>query len=97
MTGPAADSARVVIVPADRSWAKRAARAAAELADSLGAAALRIDHIGSTAIPDMPAKDVLDLQVSVAEIDDADSFSGQLLRLGYTHEPQICMTTCRLA
>jgi GrpB-like predicted nucleotidyltransferase (UPF0157 family) len=44
-----------------------------ELADSLGAAldgiAIRIDHIGSTSVPGLRAKDVIDIQVVVAELD----------------------------
>jgi dephospho-CoA kinase len=44
-----------------------------ELADSLNAAldgiAIRIDHIGSTSVPGLRAKDVIDVQVVVAELD----------------------------
>jgi GrpB-like predicted nucleotidyltransferase (UPF0157 family) len=36
------------------------------LSTHLGALALRIDHIGSTSVPDLCAKDILDIQVSVA-------------------------------
>jgi GrpB-like predicted nucleotidyltransferase (UPF0157 family) len=59
----------VVISPYDPHWPKRADALIADLRTALGPAALRIDHIGSTAIPDMEAKDVLDLQVVVADLD----------------------------
>jgi GrpB-like predicted nucleotidyltransferase (UPF0157 family) len=45
---------------------------------------LRIDHIGSTAIPTMDAKDVLDIQVSVTDLDDAqEHFQAPLDELGF--------------
>jgi GrpB-like predicted nucleotidyltransferase (UPF0157 family) len=44
------------------------------LADRLGPAALRIEHVGSTAVPGLAAKPVIDVQVSVADIDEEPSF-----------------------
>jgi GrpB-like predicted nucleotidyltransferase (UPF0157 family) len=38
----------------------------------LGPRALRIDHIGSTSVPGLAAKDVIDIQVTVANLADAD-------------------------
>src|SRR4051812_26504952 len=55
---------------------------------SLGPLALRIEHIASTAIPGMAAKDVLDLQVSVSDLDAAaDAFDGPLLTHGFRRLP----------
>ncbi|HET7414732.1 MAG TPA: dephospho-CoA kinase [Arthrobacter sp.] len=48
-----------------------------------------VDHVGSTAVPDMPAKDVLDLQVTVASLDDADAAAGNLAAAGFPHWPGI--------
>lgn len=48
-------------------WRERLCRA-------LGPAALRIDHIGSTAVPGLPAKPVVDIQVSVEEIENDASY-----------------------
>ncbi len=39
------------------------------LTDRLGGLAKRVDHIGSTSVPDLCAKDILDIQVSVASLD----------------------------
>ena len=39
------------------------------LRQALGGLALRIDHIGSTAVPGLPAKDVIDIQITVAALD----------------------------
>jgi dephospho-CoA kinase len=60
-----------IIVPYDPAWPNCAAALIATLRERLGALALRVDHIGSTAVPGMAAKDVLDLQVSVADLKTA--------------------------
>jgi GrpB-like predicted nucleotidyltransferase (UPF0157 family) len=57
-----------VIVPYHVGWAPRAAALIAELRAHLGPRALRLEHIGSTAVAEMAAKDVIDLQVSVADL-----------------------------
>ena len=56
------------IVPPERGWPSEFQAIAASLRRALGALALRIDHIGSTAVPDLPAKDVIDIQVTVASL-----------------------------
>lgn len=69
-------------------WANQAAELIATLRADLGEMAHRIEHIGSTAIPLMPAKDVLDLQVSVVDLGQAScSFDGPLRSLGFERSP----------
>ncbi len=59
-------------------------RAVAEpLRIALGETALRIDHIGSTAIPGLAAKPIIDIQVSVASFEPFDPICRPLKRLGY--------------
>lgn len=48
---------------------------------------MRIDHIGSTAIPGLDAKNVIDVQVTVASLDVADELSEPLLAAGYVRTP----------
>lgn len=48
-----------------------------------------VDHTGSTAVPGMPAKDVLDLQVTVASIEDADAVAGSIAAAGFPRWPGI--------
>jgi GrpB-like predicted nucleotidyltransferase (UPF0157 family) len=62
------------MVEYDPRWPARFAYYRDELADILGPVALRIDHIGSTAVPGLAAKDVVDLQVVVADETDVDSY-----------------------
>ena len=76
--------APVVISEYDPRWPGRAAALIAELRVALGPDAQRIDHIGSTAIPGMDAKDLLDVQVSVANLDVAvERFDGPLERMHF--------------
>ena len=78
----------VVISTPDPTWAERAAVLIAALHAALGARALRIDHVGSTAVPGMDAKDVLDIQVSVTDLNDAQEHFDQPLReLGFVGFP----------
>jgi GrpB-like predicted nucleotidyltransferase (UPF0157 family) len=57
------------IVDYDPTWPQRFEAFAARIRDALGPRALRVDHIGSTSIPNLAAKDVIDIQVTVADLD----------------------------
>jgi GrpB-like predicted nucleotidyltransferase (UPF0157 family) len=79
---------RAVVIDHSPAWASRGAEFAAQLKELLAPHALRADHIGSTSIPGMAAKDVLDMQVSVADLDRAaEAFDAPLARLGLTRWP----------
>ena len=54
----------IAIEPHRPEWAGEFARLGRGLREVLGDLALRIDHIGSTAVPGLPAKDVIDIQVT---------------------------------
>lgn len=71
------------LVAADPTWADQARRILARLNTTCGHRAVRIDHIGSTAVPGMDAKDVIDIQVTVAAPEVAGELAGDLLRAGY--------------
>ena len=70
-------------VPADPTWAQQAGRIVNRLNTACGHRAQRIDHIGSTAVPGMDAKDVIDIQITVAALEVADELADDLLRAGY--------------
>jgi GrpB-like predicted nucleotidyltransferase (UPF0157 family) len=81
-------SPKPVVVAPRSDWVRRAADLVATLRVELGELATRIEHIGSTAIPSMPAKDVIDLQVSVADLDAAaNAFDSPLHGLGFRRSP----------
>ncbi len=78
----------VAVVPYEHSWPQQAAALAAELRGRLGPLAERVEHIGSTSIPGMAAKDILDMQVSVADLDvAATAFAAPLAELGFESLP----------
>jgi dephospho-CoA kinase len=76
-----------VLVPHDPSWPDQARRIAARLNTACGHRAVRIDHIGSTAVPGMDAKDVIDVQVTVASPDAADELAEAVTNAGYVRMP----------
>jgi GrpB-like predicted nucleotidyltransferase (UPF0157 family) len=71
----------VEIVPYQENWPSEFQAIAASLRRALGELALRIDHIGSTSVPDLPAKDVIDIQITVAALDEY--VRSALTALGY--------------
>jgi GrpB-like predicted nucleotidyltransferase (UPF0157 family) len=75
----------VEIVDHDLGWAAAFVDLGAVLREALGDVAVRIDHIGSTAVPGLAAKPVIDLQISVRSLDPVDDFRGPLQGLGYVY------------
>jgi dephospho-CoA kinase len=66
------------LVPYDDSWPQVAARLIARISMSLssaglGEAVVAVEHIGSTSVPGLIAKDVIDLQIAVRRIADGDA------------------------
>jgi dephospho-CoA kinase len=67
----------------DLTWPQQAERVLARVRAVSGEAARRADHIGSTAVPGLPAKDVLDLQLTVSTLDEADTLAELLSDAGF--------------
>jgi len=80
---PAQGPGPVVIVPADPSWPGQAARLMARIEAAVGAAGMVVDHIGSTSVPSLAAKDVIDLQLRVRSLGDADAVATALADAGF--------------
>lgn len=78
---PAADPQG--LVAADPTWPAQAARIRARLNTTCGHRAVRIDHIGSTAVPGLDARDIIDVQITVASMETADDLAADLLAAGY--------------
>ena len=79
--------AAIAVVDYDPTWPDQFEELAAELRRHLGDGALAIDHIGSTAVPGLAAKDVIDLQVTVADLAQADRLAPAFGRAGYVSSP----------
>jgi GrpB-like predicted nucleotidyltransferase (UPF0157 family) len=73
----------IELVPYDNDWPHRFEVEAACLAVALQGVALRIEHVGSTAVPGLAAKPVIDIQVSVDTLSGIEQYKAALARLGY--------------
>jgi GrpB-like predicted nucleotidyltransferase (UPF0157 family) len=62
-------SRRIVIEPYSEQWPSEFASVEGRLREALGDVAVRIDHIGSTSVPGLAAKDVVDVQIGVSDLD----------------------------
>lgn len=71
------------LVAYDPSWPEQAQRILARLNTACGHRAVRVDHIGSTAVPGLESKDVIDIQVTVDSLATADELAAALLTAGY--------------
>jgi len=77
-----AGSDEILVASHDPAWREMFAGLAAQLRRELGSVALRIDHIGSTAVPGLDAKPIIDVQISVASLEPVEPFRGPLERCG---------------
>lgn len=64
----------VIIAEPDPAWAGRFRTERKKIVEALGRTAERVDHVGSTAVSGLPAKPIVDIQVSVPDIDDEHSY-----------------------
>jgi GrpB-like predicted nucleotidyltransferase (UPF0157 family) len=76
----------VEIVPASSRWAEEFQRLARPVCAELRELALRIDHIGSTSVPGLAAKDIIDVQVAVNAL-DVDQLAPAFARGGFRLRP----------
>ncbi len=80
---PAPRPAHVAVVDADPTWPAQAARLVARVAAAAAGRAHRVDHVGPTAVPGLPAEDVLDIQLVVDDLVAADAVRGALEDAGF--------------
>ena len=84
------------LVPADPTWPDQAGRIVARLQTACGHKALRVDHIGSTAVPEFDAKDVIDIQITVESLAVADELAESLLSAGYPRVERVTEDVAKL-
>jgi GrpB-like predicted nucleotidyltransferase (UPF0157 family)/predicted enzyme related to lactoylglutathione lyase len=73
----------VSLAEPDAAWAPTAAALVAAIRQALGGAALLVEHVGSTSVPGLPAKPVIDLLLAIPEPADEASYVVALEGLGY--------------
>jgi GrpB-like predicted nucleotidyltransferase (UPF0157 family) len=73
----------VVLVPYDPEWPARFEAEAARVREALGDVAVRIEHYGSTSVPGLAAKPIVDIQLSVPRLEPMEPYREPLEQLGY--------------
>ena len=81
----------VRIEESDPAWAQRYEVLEVAIREALGDRVLAVQHIGSTSVPGLPAKPIIDIDLAVADPTDEAAYVPDLEALGYVHwltEPQ---------
>lgn len=73
----------IIVVPYDPAWPSQFDALGGRLRAALGGLALRIDHIGSTAVPGLAAKPVIDVQISVAALEPVAAYRSAIESAGF--------------
>ncbi len=74
---------RVYLLPHDPQWAGEYARESARVIEAMGDVAVALHHIGSTAIPGISAKPIIDMLAVVTDVGLLDERSQKVAALGY--------------
>lgn len=76
---------QVVVTEYDPSWAEKFEAEAAKIQEILGENCVAIHHIGSTAVPGLAAKPIIDMLPVVRRLDAVDAAAPAFERLGYEY------------
>ena len=77
------EAPRIVIVDYDPAWPRRFRLEAAKIRSALGEVALHIEHIGSTSVPGLTAKPIVDILLVVEDSSDEASYIAAFESAGY--------------
>ena len=77
----------IELVTYDSTWPARFGEEAARLWSGCGPGVLRIDHVGSTSVPGLAAKPIIDVQMTVGALAPLVGWVDRLAPLGYMHYP----------
>lgn len=78
---------RIPVSPAREDWIREGHDWAERVAGVLAAEGLRVDHVGSTAVPGLAAKDVIDIQAIVMSLDAEDALAALMQAEGFRRKP----------
>ena len=76
----------IVIIPYDEKWKLCFEQIAGELSAALGDLVLSIEHVGSTSVPDLAAKPIIDIDVVIEDESKLEAVISALAKIGYQHE-----------
>ena len=69
----------------DPTWPQRYDELEQQITAALGERALAVEHVGSTSVPGLPAKPIIDIDVTVADPTDEASYAPALESIGLVH------------
>lgn len=72
----------ITIFEYDSTWPAQYERWRGKINSALGDAVVLIEHVGSTSVPDLPAKPIIDIQVSVIDLENEAAYAPALEQLG---------------
>ena len=73
----------IKVVPPDPTWPAKFAIEREKILTALGVKAVRVDHIGSTSVPGLAAKPIIDIGLSVLDVDREEHYLPDLIAAGY--------------
>ena len=76
----------VVVLPYDEAWKKDFEEIKAELMAVLDGLVLSVEHVGSTSVPGLAAKPIIDIDVIIEDTDCFEKVKTALETIGYQHE-----------
>ena len=82
------EKAPIIIVEYDPLWPILYEKEKAAILPAIGEFVLGIEHMGSTAVPGLPAKPLIDICIGLRQIDDAMKCVEPLKKLGYEYVPE---------
>ena len=80
---------KIEVVPYNSQWPTLFQAEADNLAAILGDEVVAIHHVGSTAVPHLPAKPIIDVLVEVRDLSRIDGFNGVLRQAGYLPQGEL--------
>ncbi len=75
---------KIEVVEYDPSWPERFESEKKRLVDTLGSIVIEVHHIGSTAVPGLVAKPIIDILIEVQDLTALDACNGEMEAIGYT-------------
>lgn len=76
----------VVVLPYDKVWEQNYIKIKTEIQNALGKLALNIEHVGSTSVPGLSAKPIIDIDIVIKDYSLFDDVVSALNKIGYRHE-----------
>jgi len=81
--GPTIHDGPIDLCEPDPAWPRRFDDAVGSIRDALAGRVLLLEHVGSTSVPGLPAKPIIDIVMAVADSSDESSYVPALERIGY--------------